>query len=232
MTSAIDFETTDAGALRLPLDRAIIAGWTGRSREAVEHHIEELRAIGVSPPSQVPLFYRVAADLLTTAAQIQTVGATSSGEAEPVLIDTGERLYLGLGSDHTDREMETRSVALSKQLCAKPLAATLWPFDEIAGHIDSIRVRSFVREAETQTWEPYQDGTLAMLLPLAGLAAAAPEGRATGRLGAGTVMMCGTFPVIGGGVRPARSFRMEMIDEVLSRRISHSYETVPLPVIA
>ncbi len=232
MTCALDFETTDTGTLTIPIQRAIIAGWTGRSREAVDHHIEELRAIGVSPPSSVPLFYRVSAGLLTTDAQIQTVGATSSGEAEPVLIDTGERLYLGLGSDHTDRELEAHSVALSKQLCAKPLAATLWPFDEVAQHLDDIRIRSFVREAEGEEWTPYQEGTLAMLLPLAGLADGAPESPGGGRLGAGAAMMCGTFPILGGGVRPARFFRMEMIDDVLSRRIAHSYETVPLPVIA
>lgn len=226
MTRALDFETAD-GTLNLAPDRAIIAGWTGRSREAVEHHIEELRAIGVSPPSQVPLFYRVAADLLTTDGRIQTVGETSSGEAEPVLIATEEGLWLGLGSDHTDRELEAHSVALSKQLCAKPLAPALWRFDEVAGHLDDIRIRSFVRDDEGQAWQPYQDGTLAMMLPLAELADAAPGG-----LRPGTAMMCGTFPVLGGGVRPARFFRMEMIDDARSRRMEHSYETVALPVVA
>lgn len=232
MTRQIDFDTTDAGPLALTPERAIIAGWTGRSRQAVEHHIEELRAIGVAPPSSVPLFYRVSADLLTTGAQIQTVGETSSGEAEPVLVDSGERLYLGLGSDHTDRALEAHSVALSKQLCAKPLAATLWPFDEVAEHLDSIRIRSFVRDAESEDWQPYQEGTLAMILPLAELADAAPDSPGGGRLGTGAAMMCGTFPVLGGGVRPARYFRMEMIDDVLSRRIEHAYEMVPLPVVA
>ncbi|MDX1607313.1 MAG: DUF2848 family protein, partial [Candidatus Competibacterales bacterium] len=100
----------------------LVAGWTGRDRAAVERHIEELAALGVPPPSTVPLYYRIAAGLFTTDGRIQVVGDHSSGEAEPVLLDDGDRLWLGLGSDHTDRDLETHSVALAKQVCAKPLA--------------------------------------------------------------------------------------------------------------
>ena len=37
------------------IDDLVIAGWTGRDVAALEHHIEELKAIGVQPPSKVPL---------------------------------------------------------------------------------------------------------------------------------------------------------------------------------
>ena len=43
------------------IDDLVIAGWTGRDVAALNHHIEELKAIGVQPPSKVPLYYRVAA---------------------------------------------------------------------------------------------------------------------------------------------------------------------------
>ena len=59
----------------------VIAGWTGRNREAMEAHIAELEAIGIARPKTVPMFYRVAAGLLTTAAEIQVSGPHSSGEA-------------------------------------------------------------------------------------------------------------------------------------------------------
>lgn len=232
MHHVIEFETADRGKRGIALKRAIIAGWTGRSRDAVNHHIEELKAIGVAPPSSVPLFYRIAASLVTCENVIQTVGESASGEAEPMLVDDGGRLYLGLGSDHTDRELEAHSVALSKQVCAKPAATTLWPFDEVADHLDELRIRSFVRDEESADWQPYQEGTLAAIRPLRDLVAAAPDNPGDGRLGDGTAMMCGTFPVLSGGVRAARFFRMEMIDDKLGRRIDHSYETVPLPVVA
>ena len=165
MTNRIEFDIAGHGKASIDIQRAIIAGWTGRNADAVNHHIAELQAIGVPPPSTVPLFYRVSASLLTTGGTIETVDATSSGEAEPVLVDDGALLYLGLGSDHTDRALETHSVALSKQICAKPLAPVLWPFAEIEGHLDEIRIRSFVRDDANAEWTPYQDGRIEASLP-------------------------------------------------------------------
>ena len=37
----------------------VIAGWTGRDAAAIQHHIDELQAIGVPPPSSVPLYYQI-----------------------------------------------------------------------------------------------------------------------------------------------------------------------------
>ena len=230
MSNTITFDVAGKGPVAITIRNGVVAGWTGRNMEAVQHHIDELQAIGVPPPSTVPLYYRVAAALVTTADLIETAGDTSSGEAEPVLVDDGETLYLGLGSDHTDRQLETHSVALSKQICAKPVARTLWPFEEVAGHLDDIEIRSFIEE--NGEWVAYQRGTLASIRPLAELVAGAPGASGHGRLGAGTAMMCGTFPVLSGGVRPARKFRMEMEDPRLGRRIEHTYEMKPLPVVS
>ena len=65
--------------------RFIVAGWTGRDVAAIEHHIEELAALGVPRPSAVPLYYRVGKDLLSQAGAVEVLGDDSSGEAEPVL---------------------------------------------------------------------------------------------------------------------------------------------------
>ena len=40
------------------IQNLIIAGWAGRDQQAIEHHIEELAALGVPRPSAVPLYYR------------------------------------------------------------------------------------------------------------------------------------------------------------------------------
>src|SRR4051812_17549010 len=80
---------------------AIVAGWTGRDRDAVEEHIAELEALGVTPPSRTPLFYRVSASRVTTASEIEATAA-SSGEVEPVLLRHDGALWVGVGSDHTD----------------------------------------------------------------------------------------------------------------------------------
>ena len=73
------------------LDTLIVAGWTGRDAAGVEHHIRELEALGVAPPSEVPLFYRAAATLLGTHARIDVIGEKTSGEAEPMIVLAGGR---------------------------------------------------------------------------------------------------------------------------------------------
>ena len=99
------------------IDKLVIAGWTGRNAAALEAHIKELEALGVKRPKTVPIFYRNAASLLTTAPEIECVGGQSSGEVEFVLYSLDDGLWLGVGSDHTDRKAETIGVSLSKQLC-------------------------------------------------------------------------------------------------------------------
>src|SRR5271170_48699 len=85
------------------VDHLVIAGWTGRDRAALEKHIAELEAIGIKRPATVPIFYRAAAARLTIDESIEALGAASSGEAEFVLLRHAERLWVGAGSDHTDR---------------------------------------------------------------------------------------------------------------------------------
>jgi len=168
------------------VDALIVAGWTGRDAAAVAHHVRELEAIGVAPPSSVPLFYRVSASLLTTRAAIDVVGEESSGEVEPLIVLAAGRRWLGVASDHTDRALEAHSVALSKQICAKPCAPELWAFDELADRLDTLELRSWITDhaafaadptgADEATWTLYQEGTLAAIRPLEALLEISPLG--------------------------------------------------------
>ena len=101
----------------LSITDAVIAGWTGRDAEAVEKHILELEKLGIPRPSSTPIFYRVAASRLTIAGEIQVVGESSSGEVEAIYVQYDGALWVGLGSDHTDREVETYGITVSKQVC-------------------------------------------------------------------------------------------------------------------
>lgn len=214
-------------ALNTELSHLVIAGWTGRDPEAISHHIEELAALGVEPPSETPLYYRVSASLLTLAPHVEVVGGCSSGEVEPMIVQLGDRRFLGLGSDHTDRALEAHSVALSKQVCAKPCAAELWAWDEVADHLEQIGLESWIEE--NGEWVPYQQGTLVSILPLVELIA----GAGLDRLAAdgAAAMMCGTFGARG-GVRPASRFRMRMTDTLRGREIAHEYAVTTLPEVA
>jgi Protein of unknown function (DUF2848) len=42
--------------LTLPIDQAVIAGWTGRDPVARDRHIAELEAIGIARPATAPIY--------------------------------------------------------------------------------------------------------------------------------------------------------------------------------
>jgi len=211
------------------VNHLVLAGWAGRNQAAVEAHIRELEALGTPRPTRTPVFYRVASSLLTTANVIEVVGTETSGEVEAVLIQRGDAgdIWVGLGSDHTDRGLERISVALSKQLCAKVVGPSLWRLDDLLPHWDDIALRSWTHRGGRR--EAYQDGTLAAILPpdqlLAKYAAFAEP---LARRGA---MFCGTIATIH-EIAPADEFEMELRDPVLNRRLTHRYRVVTLPANA
>ena len=208
------------------IDDAIVAGWTGRDAAAVEKHIRELEALGVKRPATTPIFYRVSALRLTTATEIEVVGPHSSGEVEFVLLQHGGRMWVGVGSDHTDREVEAYGVTVSKQMCDKPMAPVFWAFDDVAPHWDKLTLRAHVLENGER--KIYQEGSVAaMLAPLDLI------GRYLGagdRLPESTMMFCGTLAARG-GVRPTERFEFEIEDPVLARSIARAYSVRILPVL-
>jgi len=207
-------------------DTLIVAGWTGRDTAALEHHIEELAALGVPRPSSVPVFYRNSVNNLTQTARLEVLGPDTSGEVEPVLfaLDTG--MWLGVGSDHTDRKAETMGIALSKQLCGKVIGQTLWPLAEVVDHWDQLIIRSYATIGGTRVL--YQEGPLSGMRTPADLLARYDGSKA---LKAGSVMFCGTVGAKG-GIRPASRFEMEIEDPVRGRKLSHAYDVVALPVVS
>lgn len=219
--------STGSRALDVEISSLIVAGWAGRDRHAIEHHIEELFAIGVPRPSSVPLYYRVAENQLTQASHIQVVGDQSSGEVETFVFQAGGELYVSLASDHTDRKLETHSVALSKQVCAKPVAKGAWRYADVAEYWDELVIRSFIQEGGERVL--YQEGTLASLRPPLDLIAGFTGGAAM--LPEGTGMVCGTVGAKG-GIRPAPSFAMELFDPRRGRTLSHDYTIEVLPEIS
>jgi hypothetical protein len=223
LTFIIDAQGTTT-PLTLPIDQAVIAGWTGRDPVARDRHIAELEAIGIARPATTPIYYRVSARRLTTEDSIEVCGGDSSGEVEFVLIGWQGRIFVGLGSDHTDRKVETYSVTVSKQMCDKVMASVLWELEDVIGHWDQMILRSFAWIGGKR--ELYQEGTLDAMLPVSELIARGFEG---GKLPDGCAMFGGTFAAKG-GIRPASRFEFELEDPVLKRSIHHAYDVIEMPV--
>jgi len=196
----------------------IIAGWTGRDSTVVEQHIAELEAIGVPRPRTTPTFYKVGTNLLTTNSQLDVAGADTSGEVEFVLLHLRRGLFVGVGSDHTDRKVEAYGVTVSKQLCPKPIGKDIWPMQEVMEHWDRLILRSWITCEGARRL--YQEGSVTKMLAPSDL-----TDRYTalhGPLADGTVMFGGTLPVIG-RVSGGERFELELYDPIRGRQLSHAY---------
>ena len=132
--------------------------------------------------------------------------------------------YVGVGSDHTDRKVETYNITVSKQMCDRPVAPEVWRLEEIHPHWDRLILRSYATiDGECVL---YQEGTLSGMLPVETLI----ERGFAGALPDGCAMFGGTFAAKG-GIRPATRFEYEIEDPVLTRSIRHGYDVVALPVL-
>ncbi|SOD60395.1 Protein of unknown function [Streptomyces zhaozhouensis] len=218
-TNPLTFTVAGTGeVLRVEDFDLVVAGYTGRDESAVRAHIEELAAIGVPEPDSVPAFYPLDARLAVQDEAITVAGGYTSGEVEPVLIRAGGRLLLGVGSDHTDRDMERESVARSKAACPKPLSRVVVELPEAGLDWDAVQAECAVDGRE------YQRGALAALrvptelLALPGAPAAARD----------LVLFCGTLPLLDGAfvAGAAWSLALRLPDGTALR---HRY-TVEAPV--
>lgn len=219
-------EASGTAEREVTIGQAVIAGWTGRDPAAVQKHIKELEELGVKPPATTPIFYRVSAARITTAETIEATGTASSGEVEYVILQTGGKMWVGVGSDHTDREVETYGVTVSKQMCDKPVAMSFWAYDACAPHWDKLMLRSFIPENGGRVL--YQEGAVAGMLSPEDLISRYTNGGKA--LADGTIMFCGTFAAKG-GIRPAPRFDYEIEDPVLGRKITGGYAITTLPVL-
>jgi hypothetical protein len=224
LTFTIDGQDTTT-PLTLPIDQAVIAGWTGRDPVARDRHIAELEAIGIARPASTPIYYRVAARRLTMEDSIEVSGSETSGEVEFVLIGWQGRIFVGTGSDHTDRKVETYSVTVSKQMCDKVVAPVLWELEDVRDHWDRMILRSHAWIGGARVL--YQEGTLDAMLSVEELIA---RGFGSAGLPDGCAMFGGTFAAKG-GIRPASRFEFELEDPMLKRSIRHAYDVIELPVL-
>lgn len=230
MPPKIEFQGTFNSGSKLEkrpviVSKVVVGGWTGRDKHALQHHIDELAKIGVKPPKKTPTFYRVGVSRLTVADAIEVVGEGSSGEVEYVLLKDQDKIWVGAGSDHTDRAIEHAGITVAKQLCDKPIAKEFWLLSEIEPHWEKIQIRSHILEAGAKVL--YQDGSVAGLLsPVELLKHYETE---NGAFKNGTLMFGGTCGAIG-DVRFSRHFSIELIDPVRQRTLAHSYEVIPVPI--
>ncbi|MGH3441587.1 MAG: DUF2848 family protein [Nitriliruptorales bacterium] len=204
---------------------AVVAGFTGRDREAAEEHLLELTNEGVPVPDEIPSFYVVPARLVTQESIVTVTHDRTSGEAEAVLVLRGRETFVALGSDHTDRLAETRDIALSKLACPKVVSGRVWPLEDVEDHWDALHLRSWIEQDGERVL--YQDGALASLLSPSELLATIPWQEPPRHPFA---VFAGTVPAQG-GIRSARRFVAELRDNERNDVLTIDYEIEVLDVL-
>ncbi|MBS4178764.1 DUF2848 family protein [Lederbergia citrea] len=203
-------------------------GYAGRNVEKTMEHIVELEKIGVPRPEEIPTLYPVRKNSLNQTEEIEVLGGESSGEAEIVLVfgDSDDDVYITVGSDHTDRSLETIDINQSKQICDKPLAQKAWKLNDVIDHWDDLILTSQVYiDGE---WQDYQRAKIYEIIPLDEIISFLKKKNA---LKKNSVVFSGTVPLLE-GFKYGSGFKMAFIDEVRNDEIHAEYAITRLDVEA
>ena len=103
----------------------------------------------------------------------------------------------------------------AKQICPNVVAGELWRYDDVADHLDKLRLLCEVGE-QNDTWRVYQDGRVSDLLSpeqLLEMGASVIGGKDD------IVLYSGTIPTIG-DISFGTRWRITMADTKLNRKIS------------
>lgn len=198
----------------------IIAGFTGKDTGSAREHLKELEEMGISVPEKIPAFYPVDPSRVTTSGNIAVSSKESSGEAEPVLITTGGKMFIAVGSDHTARDMEKVSIHESKKACSKPISSEVFELDYFLKNWDSMVLKSFVMKDGKM--EPYQDGKVSSLLTVHELMEKLWEWNREAKLEESAIFM-GTVPLLPGKFVYGDWYRVELVESRSGVTLSCEY---------
>lgn len=213
--------------IEFPIGRVYNLGFTMRDEAKMQAHLDEVAKEGVPPPStdNPPIIFPISPWATITDTLVTVQYAKTSGEIEIVTLARGDELYVGVGSDHTDRDLEAINIPWSKQVAPNVLAPTVWDWKEVAPHWNEVLLESYVSEAGNRKlfqqagvaefWTPVE-----MRDSLDGRIKLVEEGF--------LMLFSGTVVSIDGQLKYGREWTISMIDPVLERRIEHTYHVVVL----
>ena len=201
-----------------PVHRIYNLGSATRNAGSATAHHEEVAKEGVFVALEVPAprIYPIGNHALTTGDEVFVHCSRTSGEVE-IVIHVADQVYVGVGSDHTDRELERFSIPWSKQACPNVLAPVLWPLGEMRDRWDRCVLRSWV------DGRAYQDvGVNVFLHPddvlriLRERVADLPERDFT--------VFCGTYVSLSKELGFGKRWEFEITDPEGGRNIRHGYD--------
>lgn len=208
--------------IHFEIRQMVNAGYTGRNQEAVEKHIEELKREGVPTPESIPTAYEVISKLIYFDNEIEVIGHKTSGEAEFVLLCARKDVYVGVGSDHTDRELESVSIIKSKQICPNIISKYVWNLKDVRKDWDGMILRSWVRNDQGEKIL-YQEAFLSSIMTPEDLMEFVKIKTEDKNL-KGVVIYSGTIPILAERVHFSHYFEVELYDPKTGRRLRCAYK--------
>ena len=206
--------------IKFKVKKIVNAGYTGRNQEEARKHIEELKKAGVTAPESTPTLYSVPKSVITIDKEIQVMGSQTSGEAEFVLLLEDERrIYVGVGSDHTDRELEKNNILISKVVCPNIISREIWFYSEVKDHWDDLILRSWVKDQGEKRL--YQEGSLQKIMRVEDLINLVKE-KILGDL-EGLIFYSGTIPLLTEKMIYGDYFESELFSPLKGNRLRCEY---------
>ncbi len=224
MKNVLNLTVVGKGNLEVEVKRIFNGGYAGRDQELVRGHIEELGKLGIPAPTTSPTLYPISNYLATTSDVVQVQNQESCGEVEYVLIYHDGKCYVTVGSDQSDRNLETFSVPKCKQAAPDVLAPEVWDMDEVKDHFEELKLECYVEK--DGEWIPYQLGKVGDLMtPEEWKDIFAQHDVAKD----GHIFFSGTINTVSKDLYFAKNYRIAIIDDVLNRKITHAYSIDFLP---
>lgn len=206
--------------IRYTVRQIINAGYTGRDQAAVQAHIDELKEIGVPAPDKIPTYFCKAARLLTTDDGFEAIDQENTGEAEYVLLIDKDEIYVGVGSDHTDRGLEKTNIPKGKQMCPNFISRKVWKYKDVKDGWDNLEMRSWIGGSRKVLFQQTKldafmtpENLLDRIKALVG-----------GDLKPGTVIFSGTVSALIDGYPFADHFECELLNPVTHDALVCKYD--------
>ena len=218
----IDKLDGSTGSESLRIERMYNFGSATRDPDAAVAHQEEVAKSGIYIASDVPAprIYPIGLHALETSNTVYVQSAQTSGEVE-IVIHVGDKIHVGVGSDHTDRALETVSIPGSKQACVNHLAPVFWDWDDIANSWDDCIMRSWVDD------RLYQEVAVSKFLSPPDILAILRE-RVNNLPVKNYMVYCGTYVSVDKALGYGNIWRYQLAAPKLNRQIDAQYDVVDI----
>ena len=202
-------------------------GFSSRDQAKAQEHFEELKKEGINiAVSETPIFIPKLRDRNTTSNTIEVLASNKScGEAEPVLIFTKDDVYVTIGSDHSDRDLEKYDLIVSKQMCPNVMCNKVWRYKDVEDYWDDLVLKAWTVEASGKK-ELYQDAKLSSFMTVDDFLKKSKEHIKCDL--AGGLLFMGTAPTLAGQLVFTPGFEAQLIDEKRGRKLTCSYTIEPM----